>query len=140
MWPKTKTTNDQQKAIHCVSAEGRRSPSANANPGASHIELVRCLPKYLAIRPGWAAYPQPPSPRPLSLRSLTLSSELQATPSARILAWGSFSTTPIGHADRQLSRLGRLGRLAFQHRGQLSHKVAEHPAQNGGDRDEQKWI
>jgi hypothetical protein len=40
--------------------------------------ILRCL----LIGPGWAAFLSPPAPWPLSLRSLNLSSKLQATPSA----------------------------------------------------------
>jgi hypothetical protein len=57
----------------------------------SHLNLHRpLLPEWglgLAGRPSSA-----PSPGRTALEALTLSSKLQATPSARVIAWGSFCT------------------------------------------------
>jgi hypothetical protein len=49
----------------------------------------------------------------------------------------SGSVQAVWQADRQLSRFGRLW---LQQTGQLAHEVAEHGAQDGGNRDEYQWI
>jgi hypothetical protein len=57
---------------------------------AAVIEFSRRIPKQQSIRPAWAVTLPPMTPPGAQPRSLNLSRKLQATPSARTLAWGSF--------------------------------------------------